>query len=48
MHVDRQEALKAGRTAAHGKDVHFFCSDHCKHRFAADPSRYAKPQAEKP
>jgi Cu(I)/Ag(I) efflux system membrane fusion protein len=48
MHVDPQEARKAGRTATHGKDVHFFCSDNCKHRFVADPSRYAKPPAAKP
>jgi RND family efflux transporter MFP subunit len=48
MHVDPREAGNAGRTTAHGKHEFFFCSDSCKHRFIADPSRYAKPPAVKP
>jgi membrane fusion protein, copper/silver efflux system len=42
MHVDPREAGHAGRTAAHGEHVFFFCSDHCKRQFVADPSSHAK------
>ena len=48
MHVDPTEAGDAGRTAVHGEDAFFFCSDDCKHRFLADPSRHAKPAVAKP
>ena len=48
MHVDPREAGDAGRTAAHGEHEFFFCSDDCKQRFVADPSRYAKPAVAKP
>ena len=48
MHVDPREAGDAGRTAAHGEDEFFFCSDDCKQRFVAEPSRYAKPAVAKP
>jgi len=45
MQVDPKEARAAGRTATHGKDVFFFCSDHCKRQFVADPARHAKGAA---
>ena len=48
MHVDPREAGKAGRTAAHGEHEFFFCSDNCKQRFVADPSRHAKRTVAKP
>ena len=48
MHVDPREAGNAGRTTAHGEHVFFFCSDHCKRQFVADPSRHAKRSVEKP
>jgi Cu(I)/Ag(I) efflux system membrane fusion protein len=48
MEVDPNEAGEAGRTAAHGEHVFFFCSDHCKQQFVTDPSRYAKPEGAKP
>ena len=48
MHVDPREAGNAGRTAAHGEHVFFFCSDNCKQQFVADPSRHAKPTVAKP
>ena len=48
MHVDPTEAGDAGRTAVHGEDEFFFCSDDCKQRFVAEPSRYAKPPVAKP
>jgi Cu(I)/Ag(I) efflux system membrane fusion protein len=48
MRVDPGEAGRAGRTAAHGEHVFFFCSDHCKQQFVADPSRHAKPTVAKP
>ena len=48
MHVDPREAGNAGRTAAHGEHVFFFCSDRCKRQFVADPSRHAKRMGVKP
>jgi Cu(I)/Ag(I) efflux system membrane fusion protein len=48
MHVNPGEARDAGRTVAHAHDVFFFCSDDCKQRFVADPSRHAKPAIAKP
>jgi membrane fusion protein, copper/silver efflux system len=42
MQVDPRQAGNARRTAAHGGDEFFFCSDSCKQQFAADPSRHAK------
>lgn len=48
MHVDPAEAGEAGRTAAHGEHVFFFCSDGCKQQFVADPSRHAKRSVAKP
>ena len=48
MDVDPREAGDAGHTAAHGEGEFFFCSDDCKQRFVADPSRYAKPAVAKP
>jgi membrane fusion protein, copper/silver efflux system len=48
MHVDPSEAREAGRTAAHGEHVFFFCSDGCKEQFVADPSRHAKRSVSKP
>jgi Cu(I)/Ag(I) efflux system membrane fusion protein len=48
MHVDPREASEAGRTAAHGEHVFFFCSDGCKQQFVADPSRHAKRSVTKP
>jgi multidrug efflux pump subunit AcrA (membrane-fusion protein)/YHS domain-containing protein len=47
MHLDPRNA-GAGRTAAHGGHEFFFCSDDCKQRFVAEPSRYAKPAVAKP
>ena len=48
MHVDPREAGNAGRTAAHGEHVFFFCSDSCKRQFVADPSHHAKRMGAKP
>jgi membrane fusion protein, copper/silver efflux system len=48
MHVDPRDAGNAGRTAAHGEHVFFFCSDSCKQQFVADPSRHAKRTVAKP
>jgi Cu(I)/Ag(I) efflux system membrane fusion protein len=48
MDVQPGEAGDAGRTAAHGGHVFFFCSDHCRQRFVADPSHYAKQGVAKP
>jgi Cu(I)/Ag(I) efflux system membrane fusion protein len=48
MHVDSREAGNAGRTAAHGGHVFFFCSDTCKQQFAANPSRHANRTVAKP
>ena len=48
MDVDPREAGNAGRTAAHGDHVFFFCSDSCKRQFVADPSRHAKRTVVKP
>jgi YHS domain-containing protein len=48
MQVDPREARDAGRTAAHGEHVFFFCSDNCKQQFAADPSGHAKRTVAKP
>ncbi len=48
MHVDPREAGNAGRTAAHGGHVFFFCSDTCKQQFAADPSRHANRKVARP
>jgi multidrug efflux pump subunit AcrA (membrane-fusion protein)/YHS domain-containing protein len=48
MHVDPSEAGKAGRTAAHGAHVFFFCSDNCKQQFVADPSGHANRRVAKP
>jgi Cu(I)/Ag(I) efflux system membrane fusion protein len=45
MNVDPAEAGNAGRTAAHGGHTFFFCSDHCKRQFVADPVRHAKGAA---
>jgi len=28
----------------HHDDVEYFCSDHCRERFEADPSRFAEPR----
>jgi Cu(I)/Ag(I) efflux system membrane fusion protein len=46
MPVDPKEAGNAGRTAAHGEHVFFFCSDNCKQQF--DPARHAKRMVAKP
>jgi len=46
MQVDSREAGHAGRTAAHGGHVFFFCSDSCKQQF--DPLRHAKRTVAKP
>ncbi len=48
MHLDLREASDAARTSAHGGHEFFFCSDDCKQRFAANPSRYATPAVAKP
>jgi membrane fusion protein, copper/silver efflux system len=48
MHVDTREAGAASRTAKHGDHEFFFCSDDCKERFLAAPSRYAKPAVATP
>ena len=48
MHVDPKEARNAGRMAAHAGHESFFCSDHCKRQFVADPSRHAKRTVAKP
>ena len=46
MKVDRAKAL----TAEHAGRTYFFCSEHCRHAFEADPDRYtgatASPHAE--
>jgi Cu(I)/Ag(I) efflux system membrane fusion protein len=45
MDVDATEARSSGRAATHGEQTFFFCSDRCSKLFAADPSRYTKPEA---
>jgi len=48
MPVDPREAGNAGRTAAHGEHVFFFCSDRCKQQFVAGPSPQARRKGVKP
>jgi YHS domain-containing protein/uncharacterized membrane protein YraQ (UPF0718 family) len=35
------EVAHAPATATHDGTTYFFCSDHCRHRFDADPARFA-------
>jgi YHS domain-containing protein/uncharacterized membrane protein YraQ (UPF0718 family) len=35
------QVAHAPATAVHEGTTYFFCSDHCRHRFDADPARYA-------
>ncbi|MCW3065479.1 MAG: hypothetical protein JWN32_2651 [Solirubrobacterales bacterium] len=39
MRVDRAKAL----THEHGGRTYAFCSEHCRHAFAAEPERYVRP-----
>ena len=48
MTVDRTQALAAGLTAVHGQTSVYFCSEHCKKTFAANPSKYASAPASVP
>jgi Cu(I)/Ag(I) efflux system membrane fusion protein len=48
MHVDPSEAANAGRTAADGEHVFFFCSDKCKQQFVAGPSSHATRKGAQP
>jgi hypothetical protein len=41
MKVDRAKALRA----QHAGRTFFFCSEHCRHEFKADPDRYGSPGA---
>jgi uncharacterized membrane protein YraQ (UPF0718 family)/YHS domain-containing protein len=41
MKTDRAKAL----TAEHAGQAHYFCSEHCRRSFAADPGRYVSPGA---
>jgi uncharacterized protein len=43
MTVDRGKAL----TAEHDGHVHVFCSEHCRHRFVAEPERYCSAHSAK-
>ena len=35
------QVAHAPATASHDGTTYYFCSDHCQHRFTADPARYA-------
>jgi YHS domain-containing protein len=35
------EVANAPAYAQHGDETHYFCSDNCRRRFAADPAREA-------
>ena len=48
MQVDPKEAGNAGRSAAHGAHVFFFCSDTCKQQFVADAGAPRKRTVAKP
>jgi len=39
------QTSQAPATTRHAGTAVFFCSDHCKHRFVADPDRYARGDA---
>jgi len=39
------QTSQAPATTQHAGTTVFFCSDHCKHRFVADPDRYARRDA---
>ncbi|MDX6660456.1 MAG: uncharacterized protein QOJ55_1278 [Solirubrobacteraceae bacterium] len=41
MKTDRAKAL----TAEHAGQTHYFCSEHCRDSFTADPGRYVSPGA---
>jgi Cu(I)/Ag(I) efflux system membrane fusion protein len=40
MDVDAARAKAAGRTSQHDGKAYYFCSDHCKKQFDADPAKY--------
>jgi len=39
------ETSAAPATAVHAGQRHYFCSDHCQHRFTADPGRHLRASA---
>jgi membrane fusion protein, copper/silver efflux system len=43
MDVDEKRAAAAGRTTTHDGHAFFFCSDECKKKFEADPTKYVAP-----
>jgi len=44
MEVDRADAKAAGRTSQYRGTTYYFCSDHCKKSFQADPGKYVPKQ----
>ncbi len=48
MTVDRTQAQAAGLTGVHGQTSVYFCSEHCKKTFAANPSKFASALAAVP
>ena len=40
------EVANTGAHAEYEGQVFHFCSDHCRHRFEADPQRYAEREPE--
>jgi YHS domain-containing protein len=44
MDVDEREAKAKGLTAEFGGQVRFFCSEECRDRFLAEPTRHWQAQ----
>lgn len=44
MDVDEREAKTKGLTAEFGGQVRFFCSEECRDRFVAEPTRHWQAQ----
>ena len=42
MSVDMKEATAASRTADRNGTTYYFCSDHCRGQFKAEPAKYLK------
>jgi YHS domain-containing protein len=40
MEVDEAQARAAGKTAEHGGQTYFFCSDTCRGHFLESPDKY--------
>jgi multidrug efflux pump subunit AcrA (membrane-fusion protein)/YHS domain-containing protein len=42
MEVDQRKAAAAGRAAQHDGRTYYFCSDECRRKFVAEPTKYAR------